>query len=352
MRIIRKISALILGFTFFIAGFLKIMDPVGAGLVVSEYLKFLHLGFLRFASEFIGVAAALAEAFVGAAIITGVWRKVTAFVSLCLLGAFTLLTLALLIFNPAMDCGCFGEIVHLSHAQSFIKNIILLALWALAFIPFKAAEPTRKVKYISFAISSASMCLFLVFSLFSIPLVDFTDLKQGTEIMASDYSDYSAAADGLSISDKNGEYADSVVLEGKVIAISIYNAERISDKKWQRIEELANNSLKAGFTPVIITSSTASQFEQSAEEVPSILQHSYFADRRKILTLNRSNGGATYIAYGQIVAKWSSHNLPDTAKLQEISSEVPTEILASESGKGQIKTQAFLLYVFAVMLLM
>ena len=47
MRIVRRISAIIIGFVFFVAGLLKLMDPVGAGLVVEEYFKFLHLGFLR-----------------------------------------------------------------------------------------------------------------------------------------------------------------------------------------------------------------------------------------------------------------------------------------------------------------
>ena len=35
------------GFVFFISGLLKLMDPVGAGLVMKEYFKFLHIGFLE-----------------------------------------------------------------------------------------------------------------------------------------------------------------------------------------------------------------------------------------------------------------------------------------------------------------
>jgi len=329
------------------------MDPVGAGLVVDEYLKFLHLGFLRFSSEFLGAAFAVVETFIGAALITGVWRRLTAWVSLCFLGAFTLLTLALLIFNPSMDCGCFGEIVHLTHAQSFIKNIVLLVLWVAAFVPFGSLEPTRKIKYISFALSCVSVSLFLVLSLFSIPLIDFTDFKLGAELSpTSDYSDYSVAADGLSVSNQDGEYADSVVLEGKVMAVSLYNAEKISSSRWQKIGELVENSLQEGFKPLIISSSTLPQLEQSLSEAPELLQYSYFADRRKVLTLNRSNGGAAYIADGQVVAKWAGNKLPDSEKLSEISCEVPAETLASESSKGRLKTQAFLLYVFAIMLLM
>ena len=105
MRILRRISAVILGFTFFIAGLLKLMDPVGAGLVMEEYFKFLHLDFLRPASYFAGAAMALLETVIGIALITGVWRKFFSYLTLAFMGAFTLLTVALVIFNPVMDCG-------------------------------------------------------------------------------------------------------------------------------------------------------------------------------------------------------------------------------------------------------
>ena len=42
----RRICAVIVGTVLFVAGSLKLMDPVGAGLVVSEYFKFFHLYFI------------------------------------------------------------------------------------------------------------------------------------------------------------------------------------------------------------------------------------------------------------------------------------------------------------------
>jgi hypothetical protein len=35
------------GVVFFLGGILKLMDPVGAGLVIKEYLDFLHLIIIR-----------------------------------------------------------------------------------------------------------------------------------------------------------------------------------------------------------------------------------------------------------------------------------------------------------------
>ena len=190
MKTIRRLSAIIIGFVLFISGALKLMDPVGAGLVMDEYFSFLHLGFMSFASSLFGAGFALCETILGIALITGVWRKAVAFVSLCFLGLFTLLTAILWIFNPSMDCGCFGEAIKLTHAQSFFKNCILMALWVLAFIPVREQEPTRKIKYVSFGIASISSCLFLLYASFSIPLMDFTSLKTGPELYCEENIDF------------------------------------------------------------------------------------------------------------------------------------------------------------------
>ena len=96
MRVIRRISAVLIGFVLFLAGVLKLMDPVGARLVVEEYLKFMHLDFLTGISGLIGSGMALLETLLGAALITGVWRKVVAVFTGVVLGFFTILTFFLL----------------------------------------------------------------------------------------------------------------------------------------------------------------------------------------------------------------------------------------------------------------
>lgn len=342
MRVIRRISAVIIGFVFFIAGVLKLMDPVGAGLVVDEYLKFFHLNFLHFAWEFIACALALIETIIGAALITGVWRKIIAIISLIFTGFFTLITLILLIFNPNMDCGCFGEIIHLSHLESFIKNIVLLGLWALAFLPFRKIEPSRKVKYVSFGIASVSVGLFLMYSLLSLPLVDFTSLRQGAEL--EDSQTY------LSFSNVAGEYVDDLAYNQRVMVISAYTPEKLKERNWERITELLLNAESAGYTPLLLLASSPENLDSNNKDV--LLQYSYFADRKTLMTLNRSNGGATYLADGQIIAKWAVHKFPKEDKLVELAAQDTTEALIELNNASNLKLQGFLLYVFAVMLLL
>lgn len=341
MRSLRRISAIIIGFVFFLAGIFKLMDPVGASLVVEEYLNFFHLGFLRFASYFLGFASSFLETIIGIALITGVWKKLSGMVSAVFIAAFTLITAILLIANPVMDCGCFGEVIELTHLQSFIKNLILCALWALAFIPFREQEPTRKIKYVSFTVASISSALFFLYSAFSIPLMDFTDLKTGTEI--EEYT--------VSFSDFGGEYADSLLYNDKVLVSSVYNPEKMSDKNWNKVAEIMREAESLGYTTLVLTNSTPDSIEEAVSS-HDILANTYFTDRKILLSLNRSNGGVSFIAEGQIIAKWSINNPPESEKLKELYSKNTTEALISENNGPRLKMQGFLLYVFAVMLLL
>jgi len=343
----------LIGVVLFLSGVLKLMDPVGARLVVEEYLKFLHITFLMGISGLIASGMALLEAWLGAALITGVWRKVTTVVTGALLGFFTLLTVLLYIKNPTMDCGCFGEVIHLTHLQSLLKNLVLMALWALASFPLRKQEITRKVKYVSFPIVAISVALFLLYSSLSIPLVDFTPFKPGAELMLpediDDPTDDSTPT--LSISDAAGNYVDSLLVNGKLMVVSIYEPEKLSKPNWEKIGTLMRESALLGYTPMVLAASTP-EIMESLVSAPEILFSTYFADRKKLLTLNRSNGGATYIEDGLIVTKWGVRRLPDREKTAALSGTDVTESLLSENNGDRLKFQAFLLYVFSVMLLL
>ena len=84
---------------------------------------------------------------------------------------YTVLTLALLIVNPSMDCGCFGEAIHLTHGQTLVKNLILCALIFAAFFPYKHFGIPQKRKYVSFIMVSVAVLFFAVYSLMFIPLL-------------------------------------------------------------------------------------------------------------------------------------------------------------------------------------
>ena len=383
---LKRFCGFLTGIIFFVSGILKLMDPVGTGLIMDGYYSFLHLGFLSFSSKIMGTAFALAETVIGTGLITGVWRRCMGLAAIILQGLFTLLTLLLVIFNPEMDCGCFGEAIHLTHAQTFIKNLILMVLLLIYYIPSKHLGETRKKKYVSFALVCTSLAAFTVFSWLSIPLVDYTAYKPGTDLKDSSidademyesafiyekdgvqesftlghlpdttwtfvnvetrlkegYSDTHAS---LSFYETiSGEYADSLATEGPVMVVSLYKPE-ISAKSWKKIEKFMAAANNSGFRTILLTT--------SAEATPETLKHiTYISDYKTLISLNRSNGGAAFFQNGVLIRKWSKAGYPDQEDLQDIILSDSTETSIAHYSKGSLALQGFLLYVFAILLLL
>ena len=344
----RRFCALLIGLVFFVSGMLKLMDPVGTGLKMAEYFKFLHLDFLLPAGKGFGVAFALLEALVGAALVSGIARKLAAIVVLALIAFFTGLTLALYLVNPEMDCGCFGEAIHLTHLQSLMKNVVLLVLALIAFIPLSDGYEARKPKKWGFAVVSLLTLVFTVYSLRSLPLEDFTAFSYGSQILSGATGDDDLQEENLAVlsfSDVFGEYCDDLAGVGEVLAVSVYEPERLDSLQWARIATVVNDALVCGVRPLVLT--------PSADGVPMTLGEClYFADYKTLLTMNRSNGGATYLSDGLIVDKWTLKDLPTGEDLSALLSSEPVEAAASSSTHGRLAFQGMLLLYVALLILL
>lgn len=396
---LKRFCCFIAGFVFFISGILKLLDPVGAGLVMDEYFSFLHIGFLSFASKAAGTAFALAEAILGAAMVTGVWRRSTAIAAFIFQGFFTVLTLILVIFNPEMDCGCFGEAIHLTHWQTFLKNIALIILLLTAYIPMGSLGEPKSRKYVSFSLVVLSVVAFTLYSLLYIPMMDFTEYKPGAVLRSAKASvpegdmyeavfiyekdgrqesftlqhlpdstwnfvstetvlkeEFEDKGINLSFYDSDDEYRDNLAAEGKVMVISVYDTD-IKEGSWARIAKHIEASEKAGFRTLLLTASSpdlASELmAEIGEESRSIIEkHIYFSDYKTLITLNRSNGGATYFSNGKLICKWAFRSFPDSKALDEVYRDNDTEESLKHNTGKDLAFQGFLLYVTAVMLLL
>lgn len=401
----RRFCAAIAGFVFLASGILKLVDPTGAGLVMEEYFKFFHTGFLDFMAKPAGVALAFAESVIGVALITGVWRKATAFAAALFMGFFTLLTLLLVIFNPEMDCGCFGEAIHLTHLQTFLKNIVLCLLLACAFMPFRELGKPKARKYVSFGIAVVSMAAFAVWNMMYIPVADFTDYRSGTVLHGADSGEgevsgkgqvagkeqtvfvyekdgarqafglenlpdstwtfvgtenaagnpYRKAAPVLSFYDAEGNYRDYEALEGKVMAVTVYNPG-LPEEKWRMVLDFLGTARKNGFTPLLLVASDPQLLSGELEGISEgtrqeITEAAFYCSFKTLITVNRSNGGATYIDEGMIVEKWASRRLPGKEKLAVSYDTEATERMADKSAAYSMGFQGFLLYLGAVLLL-
>jgi hypothetical protein len=381
---IRRLCSVILGLVYFGAGMLKLMDPVGSGLVVEEYLSFFRLGWLSPLAKAIGVGMALVETLVGAALLARVWRKQVALVTSFITVGFTILTLQLVIFNPEMDCGCFGEAVHLTHFQTFVKNLVLCLLCVIAFLPARDYGGNTKSKLVAFGMVTAVVLLFTVHSLISIPLMDFTEFAPGVSLVSYDegeaispgekeyYVIYekdgregSFTLDNLpdstwtfvrveeasgnlpgegseipvfSISDSDGQYRDELLTEGRVMVLSVYDVPGYD--RLEQAELFLREAEAAGFKALAV----------AREPIPGI--ETYTSDYKKIITFNRSNGGATYLDDGEIICKWPARRLPDAQELAKAASLNPLEQLVERSSRRRIAFQGVVLYSLAVLLIL
>ncbi len=390
----RRLCAALLGIVFLLGGVFKLMDPLGSGLVVESYLNFFHLGWMRGIAKALGWIPALLEAFLGAALISGVRRRLCALLTCALTGAYTLLTAILLLFNPDMDCGCFGEWIHLSHLQSFLKNLGLCLLCAGTWAGVREFARPKVRKWVSFGLAALSVLVFGIWELFTLPLEDYGTFRPGTEIAAAETTDaapafeaaylyekdgmqqefplealpdssrtfveartreVSAAAQPpvLALSDASGTSCDSLAAGERVFLLSRWRGTP-SQKTQQWAEEACALgyavyfvSLPQATTSLIDSQPAAGKVLPGQKAAPQL-----FSDRKTLMSLNRSNGGATLLCGGKVIRKWPACSLPDAESLQEMLTEEEEDILISAQSKGSTLFQSFLLYIFAVLLLL
>ena len=321
----------------------------------------------------------------------GLWKKVTAVIASALIGVFTLVTVALVIFNPAMDCGCFGEAFHLTHLQSLLKNLVLCALAALAFLPVKDLDSkNRRGKVIAFALASGALIIIGFYSVTRLPYVDFTPFAPGAELVDEDddealndlrdtlfiyeknsqrgmfsqdrlpdkswkligktlnrmhHDKFTGEPVQLHIRDASGEYDTDLLTDGDVVVVSAYSPEKLKVDDWSEVSDFFLTVQLSGMTPVLLL--------PDASAAPAELgDWAYSADRKTLMTLNRSNGGVTWLHDADIIAKWAKRDIPSAEKWDKISQKAPLEYSMTRSSRDRIRLQGLCLYSVALLLLL
>ncbi|MCW3087812.1 MAG: hypothetical protein JWQ78_1198, partial [Sediminibacterium sp.] len=123
----------IVGLLFIFSGLIKANDPLGLSYKIQEFFEVwawhgLHELTLPFA-----MIMNVFEVVAGVAVIIG-WRmRLFSWLLLLLIIFFTFLTGYALFSGKIKTCGCFGDCLPLSPAQSFAKDIFLLLLILVLF---------------------------------------------------------------------------------------------------------------------------------------------------------------------------------------------------------------------------
>ena len=143
------------------------------------------------------------------------------------------------------------------------------------------------------------------------------------------------------------------------MCVTIYQPAKVSPEKWQRLSVFVEDAITTGFRPIILVPATPDMMDsilsEAGVDANSMLRFDeimYFADFKTVISVNRSNCGITYFHRGYLVKKWPYSSIPDYADLAELASGDATETLLVSDTAGNLTFQGFLLYSFAVMLLL
>ncbi len=328
----RKCCSIAVGLVYVASGLLKIMDPVGTGLIVEAYFRFMHIPESALIAKILGVVLGALETAVGFAAVFCVWPRITRWIMLGMQSAFTLLSLALVIWNPQMHCGCFGEAIHLTHWQTFIKNIVLMGILCFAYFPLWETPKTKIWQYIAFASSLILTVGFAVYSWCYIPIIDFTDYKKGTEIVSqSEYWNLSeeeretrAALPMLGADNK----LNPDITKGEWAIISLYDLPEDNNLLfWTTFMVNFRILKKQGYEVLVLTSAPEDQMEEKIQmfaELPflcpdkvleEMLEALYLTFRTTAISLNRNNGGVTFLTDGVITGKRVAKDYPEISSV-------------------------------------
>lgn len=364
MKFLTRLCRLILGAVFVFSGFLKLIDPIGTSLVVKEYFEAFHLSFLSFAVVPAAVALAIVEFTIGISMIARLRIRFMSWITLIVMSFFTLVTLYLALFNPISDCGCFGEAIHLTNWQTFFKNLILLPCAVVIFIwrdsISEFEHPAAEWIFLLLFVAFGAAITYHVNH--SGPVMEFSGLSIGNDLVAA------PAADGDSyqttfIYEKDGEqsaftldnlpdstwtfvdavtagdenvakasnadfYVENVIgtditpdvlSRRNLLVVSVYDPEKFYGKySDEDIENLRQRAESAGFDFMTVASMLYGDIE--SPDADGIVDTDDYlctdpmacdtfpglADRKLLMTLNRSNGGMTYLDEGRIIKKWAA----------------------------------------------
>lgn len=360
MSFLRAIARTVAGLIFLFSGFVKLVDPVGVGLIMSEYFKILGIEDMHRLALIAGTLLAGTEMLLGIAILVGLRMRFAIKALLVFVSFFTILTLFLALFDPVQDCGCFGEVIKLTNWETFYKNIILLIIALFLFFQRRRFVPIApRVWEIGFLGVYAVMVAFIgIYSVRHLPLVDFTAFHTGTDIpeeiaridnpagpayiteltyekngkreifslenlpdsswtfvdsksVPAEKARFSTFTD-FAVSDKDGNYVtDSLLRAEKLFISTVPYLYRFNETHFNAISAIHDSIASAGAYHIVLCGADPAYVDSIMNKY-GLNCEVYFTDFKTLITLNRSNGGVVFLSKGVISGKWSRNDFQKT----------------------------------------
>ncbi len=401
MRFVRAFLRMVPGLVLLFSGFVKIIDPVGGELILSGYLKVIHLDLPGTVLSIMWSTLSGIEMLTGIALITGFRIRTAIVTAFALIAFFTLLTLFLAIFNPVSDCGCFGEAVKLSNTGTFLKNIVLMAFVTALFLIRKnyipAAPPAAE--RISLIVFAGLIVALSVYSFYNLPIFDFLQFKAGYDIkeslaesgnsgqpqfetvliykkgdeqkrfsvenlpdstwsfVDSETTLRSGSSDGrflrFSVSDKERrDITDSLLnIKEGIFLFTVIDQSSLSTDYPGRLREIVQSLSDKGIRTMILTSSQIDSLEvkcnfpKTEGNTPEIC----FIDYKTLVSINRTNTGVMLLKDGVVIKKWAFRRFNQKNAVEILKKDPDMVTAAEEIGQQlllEILAAGFIILLF------
>ncbi|WP_270088300.1 BT_3928 family protein [Sphingobacterium sp. SYP-B4668] len=371
-------ARIITGLLFIFSGLIKANDPTGFGYKLEEYFHVFHMDFMNDYSTLIAIAICGFEIILGALLLFGFYGRKVAWGLLLLIIFFTFLTFYSAFFEVVTSCGCFGDAIPLTPWQSFLKDLVLLALILIIFVYRGQIKSIVNDAFTKGLLTIAIIVISLGIGIYTthyLPFIDFLPYKKGNNIPA-----LMILPEG-----KEGDVYETIYAmkntktgETKNVTDKVYMSEKIwEDSNWEIVGDPSSKLIKKGYAipipdlmitdsegtdrtqelitnpyynfvvvskdltkmdkndleslnkinqtvkqiaeeynlrAVLLTASSSNDADFLSKQMDLIFEI-FYADQVPLKSMVRSNPGVLLMQNGNVINKWSHNNFPSAEKL-------------------------------------
>ena len=367
LKMIVNLCRIIVAVTFIFSGFVKAIDPIGTQYKLQDYLGAIGMAGILPNWTLLAVAVFLAaiEFCIGIFLLFAIQRRLISKLTVAFMAFMTMVTVWIVVADPVKDCGCFGDVLHLTNTETLIKNIVLLVCSLTIMY-----RPLAMFRFVSksnqWIVTNYTIVFILVssgLSLYYLPIFDFrpyhigVNIPRGMEIpkgaklpqfkttfimekngqrkefTLDNYPDASwKFIDSKTVQTSEGyippihdffitdnktglDLTNSVLShKGYTFLLIAPHLETADDSNFGDIDRLYEYAQSYDIPFYCLTASTTKAIKRwidlTGAEYPFCI-----TDEAVLKTIIRSNPGLLLLKDGTIINKWSHNNLPNEAKL-------------------------------------
>jgi len=348
----------VVGCVFLFSAFVKGVDPLGTSFKITEYMTAWSVGSLTFVwavpmATTISFVLIIVEFSVGVMLVTGSFRRFSAWLLAAMMLFFTCTTLVDALTNKVTDCGCFGDAVKLTNWQTFWKNVVLDVpmVWILMTRNLRCRRRfERDILIMGFA--AIAMLIFGLYNIKHEPVIDFRSWKVGNQMIDLDPSlevrsfvtyrntttgeekefaseqlvekmadptweqqwewvssrvidPHEIKADGFSMLDSEmTDHAQELIGSAdSLVIITVHHLDRVDADGLDAIRAMVEYAEENAVQTVLLTAALPEEVEVFLLENGLGFLEYYFADATAIETMARSNPGFVLMRGGKVLDK-------------------------------------------------